>query len=76
MMLNVCAHLGGQLDKEVVVCSEGANADTLADGRGQSFNLIETAVELIQGCQPEAETSRFNDMALLLQLQWITGEKV
>lgn len=57
MIFHVCAHLRGQLNKEVVICSEGANADTLADGRGQGFNLIETAVELIQGCQPEAERS-------------------
>lgn len=56
-MRRLYAHLRGQLNKEVVIRGEGANADTLADGRGQSFNLIETAVELIQGCQPEAERS-------------------
>lgn len=49
------AHLRGKLHKEVVICSEGTDADTLADGGGQSFDLIETAVQLVQICQPDEE---------------------
>lgn len=49
----VLANLGGKLDKEVVICSKGADADALADGGGQSFYLIETAVQFIQRCQPD-----------------------
>lgn len=55
---NVDAHLRGKLHKEVVICSKGADADTLADGRGQGFDLIETAVKLVQRCQPDAERRR------------------
>lgn len=75
---NVHAHLRGKLHKEVVICSKGADADTLADGRGQGFDLIETAVKLVQRCQPDAERSRgriFNDMVLLLSIQCIPCEK-
>lgn len=46
------AHLWGQLCEEVVVSGEGAYADTLSDGGGQSLNLVKTTVQLIQGCQP------------------------
>lgn len=53
----VWAHLRGKLDQEVVICSEGADAGALADGRGQGFDLIEAAVELVQHGQP-AERGR------------------
>lgn len=49
----VRAHLGGKLDEEVVICSKGADAGALADGGGQSFDLIEAAVQFVQTCQPE-----------------------
>lgn len=52
------AHLGGKLRKEVVISGEGADAGTLADGRRQRFDLVETAVQLIQRRQPDAEKSR------------------
>lgn len=48
-------HLRGKLHKEVVIRSEGTDADTLADGGGQSFDLIETAVQLVQICQPDED---------------------
>lgn len=47
------ANLGGKLDKEVVICSKGADAGALANGGGQSFDLIEAAVQFIQRCQPD-----------------------
>lgn len=47
------AHLGGKLDEEVVIRSEGADAGALADGGGQRFDLIEAAVQLVQTRQPE-----------------------
>lgn len=50
---NVHANLGGKLDKEVVICSKGADADALANGGGKSFNLIEAAVQFIQTRQPD-----------------------
>lgn len=46
------ANLGGKLDEEVVICSKGADAGALADGGGQSFDLIEAAVQFVQTCQP------------------------
>lgn len=49
----VHANLRGKLHKEVVICSKGADVHTLADGRRQGFNLIETAVQFIQRCQPD-----------------------
>lgn len=55
---NVHTRLRGKLGKEVVICCKGADADTLADGRGQGFDLIETAVQLIQRCQADAARSR------------------
>lgn len=50
---NVHANLGGKLDKEVVICSKGADADTLANGGGKSFDLIEAAVQFVQTRQPD-----------------------
>lgn len=49
----VHANLGGKLDKEVVICSKGADADALANGGGQSFDLVEAAVQFVQTCQPD-----------------------
>lgn len=51
---HVRTYLGGKLDEEVVICCEGADAGTLADGGGQRFDLIEAAVELVQRSQPAA----------------------
>lgn len=50
---NVHANLGRKLDEEVVICSKGADADALANGGGQSFDLIEAAVQFVQTCQPD-----------------------
>lgn len=47
------ANLVGKLDKEVVICSKGADADALANGGGQRFDLIEAAVQFVQTCQPD-----------------------
>lgn len=44
----VHTHLMGKLGEEVVICSEGADADTLSHGGGQGFDLIEAAVQLLQ----------------------------
>lgn len=41
-----------------MISGEGADAGTLADGRRQRFDLVETAVQLIQRRQPDAEKSR------------------
>lgn len=45
------AHLRGKLGEEVVIGGKSANADTLADGCGQGFDLVETAVQLVDRCQ-------------------------
>lgn len=56
--LTVHTHLGGKLNKEVVISGKSADAGALADGGGQGFDLIETAVEFIQNSQPDAAKSR------------------
>lgn len=55
---NVHTHLRGKLNKEVVISGKRADAGALADGRGQGFDLVETAVEFIQNSQPDAAKSR------------------
>lgn len=49
------ANLEGKLDKVVVICSKGAYTGALANGGGQSFDLIEAAVQFIQRCQPDKQ---------------------
>lgn len=41
-----------------MVGGEGADVDALADGRGQRLDLVEAAVQLVQGRQPGPERSR------------------
>lgn len=63
-------HLGGKLDKKVVICGEGANAGTLADGGGQRFNLIKAAVKLIQRSQPVTWGEPFISFEICIHIFW------
>ena len=52
------AHLRGQLGEEVVVGGEGPDVDTVPDGGGQRLDLVEAAVQLVQGAEPAEQRDR------------------
>ena len=69
-LCNVHANLRGKLDKEVVICSKGADAHALANGGGQAFDLIEAAVQFIQTCQPDTREG-LHTLIVYYLLLWI-----
>lgn len=46
------AHLRRKLSQEIVIGGEGSDGNPLADGGGQGFDFVKTAVQLVYSCQP------------------------